>query len=55
MVWWVTRLRWVPSVDFDVVGVLWLFRNAGRISAIVFAAIFGGMAAYCWIRAALER
>jgi hypothetical protein len=55
MVFWATRLRWTKPADFDVVGFLWLFQNAGRISAIVFAAIFGGMAIYCWIRAALER
>jgi len=40
----------VPAADFDVVGLLWLLQNLGRLSGYGFAMVFAGAAVACWIQ-----
>jgi len=45
------RMRWMPGVDFDIVGFFWVIRNVGRLSLLVLALICSAAALSFWIRA----
>jgi Ni,Fe-hydrogenase I cytochrome b subunit len=43
-------LRWIPSADFDVTGMLFLMQNTPRLTAFVMTFIFVGAALAFLIR-----
>ena len=48
----VFRAHWVRTVDFDVIGFVWLVENAGPISMAIMCLFSAGASLYCLVRAA---
>ncbi len=49
------KLDWVPRIDFDVTGFLFLLGNTGRLTALAFFVLLAGTAIYFWIQVYLDR
>ena len=45
------RMKWLPGVDFDIIGFFWVIRNVGRLCLLVLAVSCSAAALSFWIRA----
>jgi hypothetical protein len=52
--YWCTRLRWAPRVDFDILGILWLFQNIPQLFLVTITLGSAGAAIYLWARRVVE-
>jgi hypothetical protein len=48
------RLRWEPSADFDVIGILFVLQNLPRLTAVFLTGGFTVAAVYYWVRSFAE-
>ena len=44
-------IKWQPSADFDVIGILYLMQNILPLALLGLSIFLGVGAAYCWFRA----
>ena len=52
--YWCTRLRWAPRIDFDILGILWLFQNIPQLFLVTITLVAAGAAMYCWGRRVID-